>query len=59
MTDDLMTPADLARELERSDKEIRAFLRAEYGRLAERGEVRWHLTPAQVAAVRRRFEGRA
>jgi hypothetical protein len=50
-----MTPNELARELHRSPKTIRAFLRSRYGRLWERGETRWHLTPVQEQAVRARF----
>ncbi|WP_168210112.1 hypothetical protein [Oerskovia sp. KBS0722] len=57
--DDVVTPQDLARELGRTDREIRVFLRAEFGRLAERGETRWQLTPEQAAAVRGRFARRA
>jgi len=51
--DDVVTPADLERELGVPAKQIRVLLRAEYGRLAEQGETRWELTDEQVAQVRR------
>lgn len=52
---DEVTPADLARELGVEPKNVRDFLRREYGRLKERGETRWHLTPEQADAVRAHF----
>lgn len=51
--DDVVTPADLERELGVPAKQIRDLLRAEYGRLAEQGETRWELTDDQVSHVRR------
>ncbi|MDO8148827.1 MULTISPECIES: hypothetical protein [Isoptericola] len=56
MDSEPMTPADLERELGVPAQQIRNVLRAEYGLLAERGEIRWELTPEQVAHVRRAFQ---
>ncbi|GAA4688803.1 hypothetical protein [Promicromonospora umidemergens] len=59
MSDDVVTPADLARKLGLSPKTVRAWLRAEYNTLDSRGsEARWHLTDEQVAHVQRRAAGR-
>ena len=54
MSDDVVTPADLARDLGLSSKAVRAWLRDEYGTLISRGESRWRLTSDQVVFVRRR-----
>lgn len=52
MANDVVTPADLARELGAPAKKVRDILRAEYGVLAERDETRWELTDEQVSHVR-------
>jgi predicted site-specific integrase-resolvase len=52
MSDDVVTPADLARDLGLSDKTVRDWLRRRYGTLASRNESRWHLTEDQVESVR-------
>ncbi|MES1212066.1 MAG: hypothetical protein ABUT11_00815 [Leifsonia sp.] len=51
---DLLTPADLSRELGVSQRRIRDFLRKEYGKL-EAFETRWQLDSTQVETVRRAF----
>jgi len=51
---DLLTPADLSRELEVSQKGIREFLRKEYGKL-KAFDTRWQLDAAKAEAVRRAF----
>ena len=56
MTADVVTPADLARDLGVPAKQIRDVLRARDGLLAERGETRWELTPEQVEHVRAAFD---
>lgn len=53
MSEDVVTPADLARTLGVSPKKIRHVLRAKYGRLTEHGATRWHLTAEQIDYVRR------
>jgi hypothetical protein len=58
MSDDVVTPADLARDLALSPKTVRAWLRHEYDTLDSRDELRWRLTSEQVAFVRRRAAGR-
>lgn len=57
MSDDVVMPADLARDLGLSPKAVRAWLRDEYGTLVSRGESRWRLTSDQVVFVRRRAAG--
>lgn len=51
---DPVTPADLSRELGVSQKRIRDFLRAEYGKLGPH-QTRWLLTEPQVVAVNAHF----
>ncbi|WP_194165140.1 hypothetical protein [Pseudactinotalea sp. HY160] len=52
--DEVITPADLARELGVLAKRIRVVLREAYGKLPP-GVTRWKLTPEQVSHVRSRF----
>lgn len=51
-----MTPAELALELGRSQRRVRAVLRARYGVLTE-GVGRWEMTDEQVAFVRDTIAG--
>jgi len=51
---ELLTPADLARDLGVSAKRIREFLRATDGKLTPPA-TRWHLSDAQAVRVRTRF----
>lgn len=52
MEPDTITPADLARELGVSDRQVRRILRQHFGTLRPPA-MRWHLTPEHVATVRR------
>lgn len=52
-----ITPAELARELGRSPKQVRELLRLTYGKLV-RPVTRWELSPQQVEAVRHRLRSR-
>jgi hypothetical protein len=52
---DFVTPRDLAYELGVPQKEIRDYLRQEYGLLSTRSETRWQLNAGQAAAVRKYF----
>ena len=53
-----MRPDELAEELGYSGKTIRQWLREKYPREAADVHQPWHLTAAQVRAVRARFESR-
>lgn len=55
---DVVTPADLARELGVTQKRIRAFLRSGWGTL-DNWTTRWQLTDEQVRAVRSEFRSEA
>lgn len=55
MTDDLVTPAELARELGNDQRDVRIYLRATYGKLADVDETRWRLTSEQADAARAHF----
>ncbi|MDP9998399.1 hypothetical protein [Pseudarthrobacter sulfonivorans] len=56
---DFITPKDLERELDATQKEICDFLRKQYGRLRDRQETRWQLNIDQANAVRRKFAPRS
>jgi len=49
--DDLLTPADLSRELGVDQRAIRAYLREHYGKLTP-PETRWRLSEELAANVR-------
>ena len=51
----LVRPEELAKELEVSGKQIRAFLRAEFPRAAKEKNTSWQLNAAQVKRVREHF----
>lgn len=51
-----MTPNELAAELGISPKALRDHLRSEYGRLSDRSQTRWHLSPTQIELARARFQ---
>lgn len=51
----LITPAELARELGVSARSIRVYLRGKYGRLEESNETRWRLDDVDADDVRRTF----
>jgi DNA-binding GntR family transcriptional regulator len=55
---DFVTPRDLAHEFGVPQKEIRDYLRQEYGLLSTRNETRWQLDASQAAAVRKYFRVR-
>jgi len=52
VSNDAVTPADLARDLGLSPKTVRNWLRRKYGTLSSRNESRWLLTDVQVTFVR-------
>ncbi len=52
-----ITPADLSRELDVSQRSIRAFLRAENGKLNP-PMTRWELTEEQAAKVLAHFRAK-
>ena len=51
----VIRPEQLAKELNVSGKQIRAFLRSEFPRPQEQKRSSWILTKAQADAVRARF----
>lgn len=53
---DFVTPRDLAHELGVSQKDIREYLRQQYGLLADRDETRWQLDVNQAESVREHFQ---
>lgn len=52
---EVIRPEDLAKELDVSGKQIRAFLRQTFPRAAEQKRSSWYLTKQQADAVRERF----
>lgn len=59
MTDETITPSELAVELRRSQKTIRAWLRATYPRSGDYHQQPWHLSREQADAARAHFGGGA
>lgn len=57
MTDSTVTPRELAVELRRSPKTIRAWLRATYPRSGDYHQQPWRLSREQADAVRAHFGG--
>jgi hypothetical protein len=53
---DFVTPRDLSHELGVSQKDIRDYLRQQYGLLADRGGTRWQLDVDQADSVRGHFQ---
>jgi hypothetical protein len=53
---DSVTPRDLSHELGVSQKDIRDYLREQYGLLADRDETRWQLDVNQAESVREHFQ---
>lgn len=54
-TETISRPEELAKQLNVSAKQIRAFLRAEFPRAVEAKGTSWTLTSKQVAAVTEHF----
>ena len=53
-----VTPEELAKELEVSGKQIRAWLRANFPRSKEQKNTSWHLSPAMAKKVREAFSSK-
>jgi hypothetical protein len=53
---DFVTPRDLSHELGVSQKDIREYLRQQYGLLADRDETRWQLDVNEAESVREHFQ---
>lgn len=53
---DSVTPRDLSHKLGVSQKDIRDYLREQYGLLADRDETRWQLDVNQAESVREHFQ---